>query len=286
MDAFEVQGRLIAATADVERRTAVFVGMSGGFAQVNVGNRTITVPCVGFTPPVPGMAVQLERRGRQYAVLGPAVPLNPIGSVTGTGSPKCQVTVDGVPYQLLYRSSYTPVIGDLVEVNWTTGVVQGAISGVPTTTPLDSNPTPATADLPTDPVLASDSGQFRNVWQSNTVRASTSVSGAWFYNGRVASALAGASVTGLDIFLSPSGPSLGVCFIGTHGFGTKPGGWTGIANQVSLDSRAGWVSLPTSFVAALQGGGGIAVTSGNGDNQWYGTQGDRLSGALRFRGTR
>jgi len=79
---------------------------------------------------------------------------------------------------------------------------------------------------------------------------------------------------------------LGACFIGTHGYAAKPGGYTGISGQVPLAQRSGWVDLPLSFVTALAAGGGIAVTSGSGDSQWAGTQRDRLSGALRFQGTR
>ncbi|WP_157480048.1 hypothetical protein [Leifsonia sp. Root227] len=268
---------------DVARRTGTFVGLSNGFAVVNVGNTTITVPCVGFTPPVPGIVVQLERRNGQWVVLGPAVALNPIGTIKAGGSPYATVTVDGTDYVLGYRSSYTPTIGNSVEINWATGIIQGAVTVAPSGS-ADPNPGAAPTPLSFDPVLASDSGQFRSRWQSNDVRASDSVSGAWFYNGRVSAALAGATVTSIEIYL-PLRQALGVCNVGTHGSPTMPGSYTGINGAIPLDPRGGWVALPLSFVAALAAGGGIAVSSGNGDNQWSGTQADRLSGALRFRGT-
>lgn len=72
MDAEAFISKKLAAIPDVSRRTALFVGMSNGFAVVNVGTTKITVPCVGFTPPVPGIVVQLERRNGQWVVLGPA----------------------------------------------------------------------------------------------------------------------------------------------------------------------------------------------------------------------
>lgn len=276
----------VKALPDVDRRTGIFVAMVGNLAQVNTGpTSSITVPCTGFYPPVPGMAVQLERLAGQWKVTGPAVAQPAIGLITATGTPQAEVTINATPYQLFYRTGYTPSIGDQVEVNWATGVIQGKITGASTGTATDLAPTDGPIALPGDPVLATNSGQYRSRWQSNDVRASDSVSGAWFYSGRDVAALAGATVTSIEIYL-PLRLQLGVCNVGTHGYADMPGGWTGISGAVPLSPRGGWVALPTSFAAALAAGGGIAVTSGNGDNQWSGTQSDALSGALRFRGTR
>lgn len=273
------------ALPDIERRTAVFVQMIGTRAQVNAGGPPITVACNGFTPPVPGMVVQLERQNGQYIVTAPAVAIPSIGTITGTGSPQAEVTVAGTAYLLYYRSTYAPTLGDTVEINWATGVIQGKITGSNAGTTPDTNTGAIASPLPGDPVLAFDSGQYRSRWQSNDVRASDSVSGAWFYSGRVQAALAGASVTRAWIYL-PLRKQLGVCNIGTHPYAVIPGGATGISNSTPLSPRGGWVELPLSFIPALASGGGIAVTSGNGDNQWAGTQSDALSGALRFQGTR
>ncbi|WP_290473942.1 hypothetical protein [Leifsonia sp. 71-9] len=284
-DADDIFKDRLNALPDVDRRTAVFVKMMGSLAQVNTGPTTIMVPCVGFTPPVPGMTVQMERTAGQWKVTGPAVALPAVGTITATGSPTATVTIGGGAYTLFYRSGYTPTLGDSVEVNWATGVIQGRITGSNSGTDPGTNPGGGPTPLPGDPVLATNSGQYRSRWQSNDVRASDSVSGAWFYSGRVAAALTGASVSKVEIYL-PLRTQVGVCNIGTHGYADMPGGWTGIANSTALNPRGGWVSLPLSFVSALAAGGGIAVTSGNGDNQWSGTQSDPLSGALRFQGTR
>lgn len=270
---------------DVDRRTAVFVKMDGNLAQVNTGPTTVSVPCVGFYPPVPGMAVQMERTAGQWKVTGPAVALPAVGLITATGSPQATVTINSKPYTLFYRSGYTPTLGDQVEVNWATGVIQGKITGANTGTDPGTNPGGGTSPLPTDPVLASNSGQFRSRWQGNDPRASDSVMGAWVYSGRVQAALVGATVSKVEIYL-PLRKQLGVCNIGTHGYADLPGGWTGISSATGLDPRGGWVTLPSGFISALAAGGGIAVISGNGDNQWAGTQSDPLSGALRFQGTR
>lgn len=283
-DAVDILASQLKKIPDVDRRTAVFVRMDGNLAVVNAPN-TISVPCVGFYPPVPGMTVQMERIVGQWKVTGPAVSLPAVGLISATGTPQATVTIAGKNYQLYYRSGYAPSIGDQVEVNWATGVIQGKITGSSSGTPPDTNPGAAPSPLPTSPVLAANSGQYRSRWQSNDVRASDSVSGAWVYSGRVAAALTGAAVTSVEIYL-PLRQQLGVCNVGTHPYADLPGGWVGISNATPLNPRGGWVSLPLSFVAALAAGGGISVSSGNGDNQWAGTQADALSGALRFHGTR
>lgn len=268
-------------------RTAVFVGMVGPLATVNVGDESITIPCVGFYPPVAGMVVQLEQRNGQLVVTGPAVPLNPIGTISGTGSPKATVTVDGTDYVLWLRSGYTPVIGDQVSINWTTTVIDGKITGAGTSNPAPTqNPGGSSGALSTAPVLATGSGQYRSRWQSNDVRASDSVSGAWFYGTRLRTALKGSTPTQIQIYL-PLRQSLGVCNIGVHTSSSQPGGYVSASLLTPLDHRGGWVTLPLSFATFLRDNtGGIAVTSGNGDNQWAGTQADPLSGALRFKGSR
>lgn len=274
----------------VGRRTAVFVEMVGNLALVNTDPTSIVVPCVGFSPPIPGMVVQLERLDGQWKVTGPAVAQPAIGTISATGTPQALVTINGTDYPFYVRFGYTPSIGDQVEVNWATGVIQGKITGSNAGTTTPANGTGGSVLISNDPVLAWDSGQFRSRWQSNAVRASDTVSGAWFYNGRVAAALAGVNVTAIGIYLPLTNSPVGACFVGTHGYATEPGGWTGIANQVALPARSGWVGIPAgsvpAFAAVLASGGGIAVTSGSGDTQWAGTQTDSLSGALRFVGTR
>lgn len=283
--AVDILADQVKAIPAVDQRTAVFVGMVGNLAQVNTGPTTISIPCVGFYPPVPGMVVQLERTAGQWKVTGPAVAQPAIGAISATGTPQATVDIAGKSYPFYYRPDYTPSIGDQVEVNWATGVIQGKVTGSNAGSNPGTNSSGGATALPGDPVLASNSGQYRSRWQSNDVRASDSVSGAWFYSGRVAAALAGATVTKIEIYL-PLRSQVGVCNIGTHGYADMPGGWTGIANTTALSPRGGWVSLPLSFAGPLAAGGGIAVTSGSGDNQWAGTQADPLSGALRFQGTR
>lgn len=272
---------------DVARLTAEFVQMVGPLAKVNIGQGSVDIPCVGFTPPIPGMIVQVERRNGELVVIGPAVTLNPIGVISATGSPKCTVTIDGVDYILGYQAGYTPVVGDTVEINPATYIIQGKVTVANSPTTPTANPGGGHPPLPTAPVLAIGSGQYRSRWQSNDVRASDSVSGAWFYGGRAGAALTGSTPTSIEIYL-PLRKSLGVCLVGVHTSPTQPGGYVTASSLTPLGSRSGWVALPVSFAFFLRDNpaGGIAVTSGNGDNQWAGTQTDALSGALRFRGSR
>src|SRR5690554_4119480 len=96
--------RQIAAIPNVRSHTATFVRMDGGLAVINTGDTQIKVPCPGYFPPRAGMTVQVEWRGGFPSVVGPAVTRNPIGTITGTGSPLAEVTVDGVAYNLPYES--------------------------------------------------------------------------------------------------------------------------------------------------------------------------------------
>lgn len=269
----------------VDRMVGVFVAMDDTRAVVNVGDKSVTIPCVGFNPPMPGIAVQLDRVNGFLAVTGPAVTLPAMGTIKATGSPKCTVTLGGNDLVLGYRAGYTPVIGDDVEVNPATLIIQGKVTVAPPAPAGGANPGGGGGAFTGLLALATNSGQFRDRWQSNDVRASDTVSGAWVYGTRIYAAIAGTLVTRIEIYL-PLRSSVGACYIGTHGYGVLPAGWVGIGNVSALGARAGWVTIPTGFISALQAGGGIAVTSGSGDNNWAGTQADALSGALRFSGTR
>src|SRR3546814_17790250 len=77
------------------------------------------------------MTVQVEWRDGKPAVIGPAVTRNPIGEITGTGSPKAEVTVDGVVSLLPYESWYEPVVADVVSVDRQREVIVGSLSASP-----------------------------------------------------------------------------------------------------------------------------------------------------------
>lgn len=287
-DADDVARRL-AEGGSARSGTGVFVRMDGRFAVVNIGESTVTIPCVGFYPPLPGMAVRVDWVNGSPAVTGPVKPLSPLGKITATGTPRATVTVDGVAYLLYYRSGYTPALNDDVEVNWATGIIQGKVTGLSSSTgPGESGSSGSSFDFV---IRAGNSGRYQpgSGWWSNDPRASNSNSGIWTYENRVSDAVAGGNVATADIYL-PLTKELGNASVGVHAHSNIPGGAPSITSLVplALGNRAGWVRLPSGFGQYLAAGGrGIGMTApGGGDNIWRGTALDPYSGALRLTGTR
>ena len=269
--------------------TAVFVRMDGSFAVVNIGPSTVRVPCVGFYPPVPGMVVQVEWRNGSPVVTGPANPLNPVGTITSPGTPRATVTVDGETYLLYVRAGYTPSLGDKVTINWTSGIIEGAVTGTDAPAPPPESP-PVAQPFSDLVVRAADSGRFQSSWWGKAPWASNNNRGIWTYGSRVVDALRGASVTRAEVFL-PLTEQLGNCVIGLHPHGGIPGGAPSISELTNLPigRRSGWYQLPDGWGAWLRDNvGGIGVAApGGGLNKWRGVDTDPAwSGALRFAGSR
>jgi len=276
----------LATIPDVAQQTAIFVNMEGPLAVVNIGDRAVAIPCSGFYPPLTGMVVQLERRNGQLLLTGPAVPLDPMGVMVSAGTPKALVNSGGVEYLLGLRDTYSPVVGDKVEINWATAIIQGKVTVAAAPVNPTLNLPPAAGPLSTDPVFAEGSGSYQGRWWMNDVWASNNNDGAWFYGGRIQSALAGASISKVETYL-PLMSQIGNVQIGVHSSGSQPGGPVSVSMLTSLGNRSGWVELPVAFANYLRdNAGGIFVAGGTGSNRWKGTQKDALSGALRFQGTR
>lgn len=281
----ETVARQLAARGSVRSETAVFVRMEGRLAVVNIGTSTVAIPCVGFSPPAVGMAVRVDWVNGSPAVKGPVTPLNPLGTITGAGSPKATVSVDGVEYMLYYHDGYVPVVGDLVEINWATAVIQAKLTGTDSPIPpieggAGSGPFQVT-------VRALNSGRFESSWWGNDPWASAHNDGIWVYGDTVRDAVGSGTVTGIQIYL-PLVQQVGVASIGVHPHHSIPGGAPSISSLVDLPQgqRSGWVGLPVSFGTYVAAGGrGIAVADG-GYNIWRGTASDSLSGALLISGTR
>lgn len=280
---------LQAAEANTTRsETGIFVRMDGRFAVVNIGSSTITIPCDGFYPPVVGTAVRVNWVNGSPTVAGPVKPFPPLGKITATGTPRATVTVSGVQYLLFYRSGYTPTVGDDVEINPATGIIQGKVTGV-------NNPeVPGESGGGSSPfevvIRATNSGRFQSAWWGNDPWASNSNAGIWTYGNSVPDGVGGgATLATIDIYL-PLVQQVGNCSIGVHPHPGIPGGGPSISSLVPLPlgGRAGWIRLPLNFgTYLLAGGRGIGVTApGGGYNIWRGTAADSLSGALRISGTR
>lgn len=276
----------LATIPTVSSKLGRFIRMVGSLALVNVGDRSVTIPCSGFYPPVADMPVQLERRDGSLIVTGPSQQLPPLGKIKAGGTPKATVTVDGTDYTLGYRDGYTPAIGDDVEVNWTSGIIQGKITTVPVAAAPVVNPPTELVTFTNLVVMAADSGSYNSRWWTNDVYNGDNNTGAWFYGSRVVDALRGSTPTKVEIFLNPRQSSGYAPQVGVHGSATKPGGDVTVSGQVAIEPRSGWVELPLSFALALRDAtNGIGVTP-SGYTIWRGVQADAMSGALRFSGTR
>lgn len=282
--------RRFAAGGSSRSEVATFVRMDGRFAVVNIGSSTVTVPCDGFYPPVAGMSVRVDWVNGSPAVKGPVRPLNPLGKITATGSPRATVTVDGTAWLLYYRAGYTPVLNDDVEINWTTAVIQGKITGVSTPDPPGEN---GGSTAPFSLIVrAANSSRYQSGsgWWGNDPWASSSNNGIWVYGNRLRDAVGSGTVSSVDIYLPLIG-EVGLASIGVHAHPSIPGGapTIGSLSAMSLGRRNGWIRLPGSFGTYLAAGGrGIGVTApgGGGYTRWRGTSSDSLSGALRINGTR
>ena len=275
----------LATIPDVASKLGVFVRMSGQLAVVNVGGSTVTIPVSGFYPPIAGMSVQLERRNGSLIVTGPSKQLPALGVMTSSGTPKATVLAGGISYTLGMRDTYTPTIGDDVEINWFSGLIQGKVKGVTVVAPPIENIPSGLEPFENLRIMAETSGSYIERWWTNDVYNGDSNTGAWFYGARVADALPGATITKIEIYLNPRQVRYGPPQVGTHTSGAKPGGNVTVSGQVALEPRSGWVELPLAWAAVLQAGGGIGVTP-SGYTIWRGTGSDALSGALRFSGTR
>lgn len=292
MNDAEFLAHRMAGLTSARSETGVFVRMDGRFAVVNIGTSTVSVPCVGFYPPVVGMPVRVDWVNGSPSVTGPVRPLNPLGTITATGNPRATVMVDGVTYSLFYRDGYTPAVDDAVEVNWATGIIQGKITGAETPeSPGESGGGGAPFDVT---VRALNSGRFQggSGWWGNDPWASSSNQGIWVYGSTIADAVGGGTVTAAYVFL-PLISQVGLASIGAHDHPSIPGGGPSLLPSslvpLPLGGRNGWVALTASVGQYLAAGGrglGVLAPGGNGYTRWRGTASDGMSGAVRLIGVR
>lgn len=287
MSSAKVVQQQLAQMTSARSETAVFVRMDERLAVVNIGTATIAVPCVGFYPPLPGMPVRVDWVNGSPSLTGPAVPLNPVGVITATGTPRATVTVDSMAYTLPVMSTYTPVMGDEVVVNWNIPIIAGKVAAVDVPTKPEESPNKPTPFDVT--VRAADSGRYQpgSGWWGNDPWASSSNDGIWTYGNRVRDAVGSGYVSNVWIYL-PLVQEVGSAIIGVHEYAWIPPVAPSIlfTTNLPLGSRSGWVRLDPSYGPFLAAGGrGVGVADG-GYNIWRGTAADGLSGALRLVGTR
>lgn len=289
MSSAKVVQQQLAQVTSARSETAVFVRMEDRLAVVNIGTSTIAVPCVGFSPPLPGMPVRIDWVNGSPSLTGPAVPLNPVGRITATGTPRATVTVDEVAYTLPVMSTYTPVMNDEVVIDWNIPIIAGKVAAVDVPSKPEENPT--SNPVPFSVIVrAAFSGRYQSGsgWWGDDPWASSSNSGIWVYGNRVKDAVGSGTVTRTEIYL-PLISELGLASIGVHPHYSIPGGAPSISSLNALSHRSGWVLVSSAVGPYLAAGGrgmGVVAPGGNGYTRWRGVASDSLSGALRITGTR
>jgi hypothetical protein len=281
----------IGAKSKVEILTGKFVGLDGLRVRVDFGAGPVPMETLTAYRPQVNELVQVLRVDGSTFMVGTSIPQPGQGVVASiVDDDYVTVTTDIGEIQMTHPDGLALLAGDQVKLYWSDGPY---ILSVMATTPPRQEPDGGTDENPTsgqvitpDPFTATWSGQWShtyNKWQSNYPRASDTVSGAWGYGTKVNATIPDDStIISIEIYL-PLISELGEAYVGVHDYADQPPGWTGIAAQVPMPGRSGWVRLPNAFGDWLRvHNAGIAVTSGNGDTRWVGFPDDGLSGALRI----
>lgn len=279
----------LAAVPELDASTiGVFAGSDGDQAVVNLDGNQLRVPALGAHWPIVGDGVRLLRVGKTYLLLGPVKQRATVGRVVTAGSPRCTVEYppgSGVSDLMGYPTNVTPVVGDVVLIDWQ-GEAAGTVVAVVTAaagqvTPVPPPPPPS-GGSGRQTFTAIDSGSFQGRWWTNKVYASASNKSAFFYGSKVGDTLPNdAVIDAIAIYLTPERNSGNQPRIGTHGYQSNPGGQPVINNLMSLAKTSGWVPLPTSFGDQLKAGAQWGVGfDGAGYAIFRGTQQDGQAGAL------
>lgn len=280
------------------QRTSRYQGtvvLSASGLGVNVAGQVLPArvmdPLVVVEGDVVVVDVVRESRGQATAwVMGRAAPgfrpaeatvkVVPVGSdtITVTGT-------DGADYTATFVSSYTPTVNDRVTLNWNaaTPTVLGkvGVTAAPPTPPPPVAPPPAPSQTGQSSYHATQSstlwgpggwgswaGDGSHVYQGNYGGAGA-LTGAWFYGGAT-SELAGRTITRIRFVLGRrravgSSNAAATVHLKSHTSANRPGGNVTLgagSTDVTADPGQGprEYDLPLSFAAALQAGGGIAIT--------------------------
>lgn len=278
-----------------------------GAVSVSIGGTTAknVLSVTGYIPNR-GDPVAVLRTGQQLLLLGgTGFPLPPVGVVTTVpvGSPTITVTAAGTAYPVRFLSTYTPVAADQVYIHWPGTDASGLVLGKVGTTaappaPTAPPPPPGAGSTGTTTFAATGVGTYRSGWRTDdngdviqgvAPGYAGNNEGAWFYSGHVRGTLAGATVTGAEIWLGrTSGGVFGSQTANLYrvtndtrptGALTFSGGSTGVGLAVG---QSGWVSLPTSLAQSLVDSGGSIGIKGSPYMRLYGLSQSGSAGALRI----
>lgn len=300
----------------------VFRRMVGARAVCEALGGTLEAQFVGTVQPSPGDSVQIEMRNGSYAMLGPSQPKPTRGTVIRVAAPgeadatktpvgeeipeqefdefgnplpdalppdtaRCVVRAGNQEFYLPYMQSYTPIVGNVVAIQWTFegGLVTGTVSTTPkveTADPAPPRPAPAPGGFRPTPFRATVSGTYQSgSWTSGNVMSSDSGRGVFLYGSSVADTIPDDAVINfVRIWLSPQqifGDPAQLRLVSNTALSGAPA-WVGAAWP--LAPAPGWQQIPNSFADWLKANNGGLGFEGGGFHIFDSIAIDPMSGAL------
>jgi hypothetical protein len=253
---------------------------------VNVGGLEQQVRWTAGSTPVAGDRVRVLAFNGELVVL-PRIggALSPTGTVTAyaAGAATCTVQSGGVTYTCYRLASYTPVVGDVVRLDWSEPEPfvlgkRSVAASAPTAPNVPVPPAPPGPDeTGTATYPAIDSGYFSTQfgWSGSTSFGSRLMqgtsggtnTGAWFY-GTAPAELAGRTITGARVRVirtnAYGAAGASPAHLYAHGSQTRPvvNVTLGVAAGDASLARGGEGTFPISIDAALAviAGGGLAIS--------------------------
>lgn len=289
---------------------------TAGNVIVLVGGMQQVAFLIVYVPLQQGDNVLVLRQDGHLFIVGPLSGLGlPItGTVTAVPADSDTITVTTSigDVDCVFPDAYAPTAADAVVLWWagTTPVaMKQGVTGTPAPKPKPPPPIPVPGP-PSKPksgtttFQASSNGTFRagQGWQDDAVTNGNVMAGefggfglndgAWFYNGRIHSSLAGCTVTKAQIFLGrASGGAFAAQTVHLYRVSnnTRPSGdltFDGSnTHDVSLAvNKSGWFTLPNSMVqAVVDSGGSIGIEAPSGPYvRMWGLKQSGQAGALKI----
>lgn len=268
-------------------RNALFVGVVGKSAQVDMGDSRFICDFGGGYIPVIGESVRIWSIGDQH-YLFPAGPRPAVGTVLTVSGLMASISTSTGDISAPYAGT-APSSGDRVGIVWSE-------DGPWCTSKLSSTPPPP-APVPDPGVGATRSATFQVIDTGSTDRgsarwwqaqpwASNTTFGAWFYGTQIRDTIpAGASLISLEFYVSWQQRQGDAPRFALHDQASKAG-VPGFGAYTAWNPNGGWQTPPMAgawFAALKAGGGSLGVGLNQGGyNKFSSRAQDAMTGALRI----
>lgn len=287
LDDFEVK-KLLAGKSTVSVRLGRYVGVSAGFALIDMADQRFPVSFKsgGFVPQVNDVVWVESVDGALY-MTGPATGKPGLGVVSTVSGALVTVTTDFGSFTMPY-SGTAPTSGDMVGISWSSGPWCSLLS-----TSVDGGeqpPAPGGGGGPAKTVVfraawAGTTHQSKADWWQAQVWAADNNLGAWGYGNTIRDTVpASAEYVSLQVFVNRTQQRGSAPNWALHNLADRSGlpGFTSLATWHPTGN--GWQTPPdaASWFAALKAGGsarGVGFNHG-GYSKFASLAQDALSGAL------